>query len=459
MKIKNRDEILSIGEGKSRRIVLDILESTLQRIDTYNVIRQTMIFRKDTLHIGSLRWDLSKKRHVYVIGGGKAGNAMAKAVEEVLGDRIRAGIVVVKHIAPGEDTGRIQLFEGGHPIPNEAGLLAVRRILDLVSAATSDDLFIGVISGGSSALMSCPTKEISLDDEIRTTDALLKCGARIAEINAVRRHLSAVNGGRLARAVEERGAEMINLIVSDGVGNAPCSSPFHPVRFFGTPVAPDATTLDDAQSVLKKHRLLDLVPRSVVQYLDSADPARETPKSLGPEIRHFVLMRPADSCEAASRAAAEKGLNSMVLTTLLEGESHEAGVFLACIAKEASLNRRPISPPCILIAGGETTTALGQSCGMGGPSQELALGFALEIAGRTGICLGAIDTDGTDGPTLTAGGIVDGTTAHRIMKEGIDGYERLRSHDSESVLVRVGDNIVTGNTGTNVCDLNVLYIG
>jgi len=251
---------------------------------------------------------------------------------------------------------------------------------------------------------------------------------------------------------------MINLIISDSVGKKPTRDPAEPTVFFGTPVAPDATTLQDAREVLDKYQLAPRISGSVLDFLRNAGPAQETPKAFGRRIHHFVLQRPADSCEAAKQAAEAMGLPACVLTTQLEGESREAGTFLACVAKEVALTHRPVSPPCILIAGGETTTRIDGKAGLGGPSQELALGFATEVAGKGGFCMGAMDTDGTDGPTGIAGGITDGTTVERARRAGLNVHDRLRVHDSSTLLSALGDEILTGNTGTNLCDLNVIYV-
>ena len=458
MKIKNRGGLLSVGDVKVRRPILEIIESTLQRMDIYHTIKKSLIKDNNILRLGTYQWDLSKSRNVYVVGAGKAANAMAKAVEEILEDSIREGIVIVKQLESGDKLSKIELVEGGHPLPNKEGFLATKRIFRMVEQATPDDMFIGLISGGSSALMSCPIPGITLGDEIALTSELLRCGARIIEINAVRRHISKVNGGQLAQAIQEKGAEMINLIISDSVGSAPTTNPLNQVKFFGTPVAPDATTVQDARDVLKKFDLYSRIPGAITEFFINAGSIKETPKELGERIHHFVLQRPADACEAAKRAAREMDLDEIILTTVLEGESREAGIFLASIAKEIALNRRPIAPPCVLIAAGETTTVMDDKSGLGGPSQELALGFALEIADRKGICIAAIDTDGTDGPTEIAGGIVDGTTVYRARQKGIDAYDSLRAHDSSGFFTAIGDEIITGNTGTNVCDLNVIYI-
>jgi glycerate 2-kinase len=458
MKIKNRERLASAGDTASRKVVLEIIESSLQDLDSYRVIVNLLHLDGDSLRIGKRHWDLGRKRHLFVVGAGKACNNMARAVEEVLGDRIYKGLVIVKQLETEDRKKRIEIVRGGHPLPNEEGLLATRRILQMVEEASPEDLFISVISGGSSALMSCPVSGITLEDEIRVTEELLKCGARILEINAIRRHISATNGGRLAQRIENQGAEMINLIISDSVGSRPTTDPTQPAFFRGTPVAPDDTTLDDAWNVVKKYDLFSRIPPHILEFLQNAGPAQETPKFFTDRINHFVLQRPADACEAAKRAADGLGLKAMVLTTLLEGESREAGSFLASVAKEIAMNHRPLSPPCILIAGGETTTQIERISGAGGPSQELALGFSMEIPHQTGFGIIAIDTDGTDGPTEIAGGIADGTTVERAQQKGLDIHERLRAHDSSTILRALGDEIITGNTGTNVCDLNVIYI-
>jgi glycerate 2-kinase len=458
MKIRNMAALLSSGDRGARKVVLDMAEMSLLALDSYHVIRNLLKLEGKILHIGNYQWDISTKRRVYVVGAGKACNAMAMAVDEVLGPLITKGIVIVKKLEEGDRLQHIELIAGGHPLPNQSGWRASQDILQLVDGATPEDLFIGLISGGSSALMSCPIAGITLEDEIQITDQLLKCSARILEINAIRRHISATNGGRLAQKIEAKGAELINLIISDSVGDKSMVDPEKPVAFFGTPVAPDRTTIWDAQNVLNKFNLLSQAPKSIVNYIKTNDPARETPKSFGSRVNHFVLRGTTDACEAVLSSAGKLGLPGMVLTTLLEGESREAGTFLATIAKEVAMNQRPLAPPCVLIAGGETTTAIEGPSGQGGPSQELALGFALEVNGRKGMCIAAIDTDGTDGPSDFAGGIADGYTVERARSLGIDVYSHLKNHDSSSVLTALDDAIVTGNTGTNVCDVTVIYI-
>jgi len=223
-------------------------------------------------------------------------------------------------------------------------------------------------------------------------------------------------------------------------------------------VAPDKTTFADARNVLAKYKLCSKIPPSIVEFINQAGIHQETPKTFSGRIQQFVIQKVADAGAAALHAAESLGINATILTTLLQGESREAGTFLACVAKEIVAYHRPIKPPCLLIAGGETTTTIDGYSGLGGPSQELALGFALELAGQEGICLAAVDTDGTDGPTQAAGGIVDGLTAERARINGIDIYRHLQLHESLKVFEALGDEIITGNTGTNVCDLNLVSI-
>jgi len=457
MIIKNTRDLAAVGDIAARQVLLEIAEAVMQSLDSHRIIRESLRLEGDVLRVGRQEWNLRSKRRIYVLGAGKAANAMARAIDEVLGDRITQGLVIVKQLEAGDSLANIELVVGGHPLPNDDGLMASRRMLEIVDQATADDLFITLISGGSSALMSCPLDGFTLDDEQEATEALLKSGARILEINAVRRHISATNGGRLAEKIEVRGAEMITFFISDSLGAKPTLDPAQRVTHFGTPCGPDGTTLQDARDVLAKYDLTAKLPR-VSEYLRNASEKDETPKKFSDRVCHYVLGRPANACEAAKKAAEERGISPCILTTVLEGESREAGTFLASVAREVKLNDRPVAAPCLLIAGGETTTRIEGPCGEGGPSQELALGFALEIAGQRGICLCSLDTDGTDGPTAIAGGMVDGTTIERARQHNLDPYHSLCAHDSSPILRAVGDAVLTGNTGTNVCDLNIVYI-
>lgn len=460
-KIRNREEILSHGDIESRRIVLDITEKTLQKLDARERIKSIMHLDGDMLYIGTKVWDLSKKRNVYLIGAGKACNHMAMAVDEILGDRLTRGIAIVKIKEETDIFHKTEVYAGGHPLPNEEGCRASKMILDVVDHAGPDDLFIVVISGGSSALMSCPIEGLALDDEIAVTDVMLKTGADIYEINSIRRHISQTNGGMLAKRIRARGAELIGFGISDGIGTpatGDISIPY--ANYKGTPQGPDQTTLGMARSVIRDYNVADKLPKKVVDYLMNVGPEGETPKAF-PENTYFMLNTLPDSCRYAREAAEGMGLNALVLTSFLEGEAREIGTVFMSIAREIQEYGNPIKAPCVILASGEASTKISDNKtikGHGGPSQEETLGFAIAAAKTSGACLLSIDSEGTDGTTPVAGGITDSQSLAYAQKNGIDIFAALRGHASYEALKKMGDTVFTGNTGTNLCDFNIMYV-
>lgn len=460
-KIKNYDALTSHGDCESRKIVLDITEKTLQRLDAYERIKSIMHVTGDILHIGNKTWDLSKKRHVYLLGAGKACNHMAMAVDEILGDKLTKGIIIVKVSEETDHFQNTEVYVGGHPLPNQAGYEACLKILDLVDHAGPDDLFIVVISGGSSALMSCPIEGISLEDEIKTTDVMLKSGAGIYEINSIRRHISAMNGGMLAKRIQSVGAELIGFGISDAVGNPATKDICIPYeKYSSTPMGPDKTTLEDARRVIKDYNVADRLPKNVVNYLMNVGPEGETPKEF-PNNTYFLLNTLPDSCIYAKEIAEEMGIPAIILTSFLEGESKDAGSFFASIAKEVQAYGNPIKPPCVILSSGETTTQILDNSlitGHGGPGQELTLSFSILASKTKGACMLSIDSEGTDGTTPVAGGICDSTSYQSAISKNVDVYASLRGHACYEALSTIGDAVFTGNTGTNLCDFNVLYI-
>lgn len=459
-KIKNFAKLVSHGCGTSREIVLDITERMLQKADSYNRIREMMHLDGNMLQVGNKSWDLAKKRNVYLIGAGKACNAMTMAVESILGDHLTYGIAIVKIHESTDHYRKTEVHVGGHPLPNAEGVAACGRILRLVETAGPDDLFIAVISGGSTALMCCPAEGISLEDKIDATDILLKSGAKISEINAVRRHLSQMNGGRLGQRIREKGSELIGITIFDDVGKSGTDDITVPVALEGTPIGPDKTTFAESLSYIHKYGLEKRLPASVVHYLESQMPENETPKHIDGSTYYIINTVP-DSCRYAREAAAEAGLNAMVLTTFLEGDSRSTGTFMASIAREIQQNKGPIAPPCVVLSCGETTTLIlnnNEIKGHGGPSHELVTSFALSATGVPGACLLSIDSEGTDGTTVAAGGITDSRTLDAAKMKGLDLMLALREHSTGESLSAIGDQVITGNTGTNLCDFNILYV-
>ena len=460
-KIKNRDVLLSHGDIDSKRTVLEITEKTLKYLDAYERIKSIAHMEGDVLCIGQCRWDLSKKRNVYLIGAGKACNHMAMAADEILGDHLTRGIAIVKISESYDVFRKTEVYVGGHPLPNEEGLHACKEILNLVDSATEDDLFIVVISGGSSALMSCPIDGISLQDEIDTTDVMLKSGAGIYEINAIRRHISQLNGGMLAKRIRDRGAELIGFGISDAVGTPATGDISVPYKNYkGTPMGPDQTTLDDARRVICDYGVEARLPKSVVDYLINVGPEGETPKAF-PENTYFLLNSLPDSCLYAKKVSEEMGIPAMIVSSFIEGESKDVGTIMASIAREIQNYGNPISAPCILLASGEATTQIldnAKITGHGGPGQELALSFAIAAQKAPGCALLSIDSEGTDGTTPVAGAITDSKSYAIALDKNIDVFAALRGHACYEALEEIGDTVFTGNTGTNLCDFNAMYV-
>lgn len=461
MKIKNREALLSHGCADSRKVVLDITEQTLRKLDSYEIIKGMTHFDGRFLTVGKESWDLDNKKNVYLIGAGKACNHMARAIDEVLGDRLTRGIAIVKIPEEQDVFNKTEVYVGGHPLPNEAGYEACLKIIDMVDNAGPDDLFIVVISGGSSALMSCPREGITLQDEIDTTDVMLKSGANIFEVNAVRRHISALNGGMLAKRIQERGAELIGFGISDAVGNDPTTTPDIPYRKYNsTPMGPDNTTLDDAREAIRKYAVADRLPERVVDFIMNAGPEYETPKAF-PDNTYFRINTLPDSCLIAKDIAESMGYNAVILTSFLEGEARDAGTVFASIARQIQKYGTPFKAPCVVLSSGEVTTLITDNSvikGHGGPSLEMMTGFAIAAARVPGACMLSMDSEGTDGTSPAAGAITDSSTLAAANAKGIDLMEALRTHGCFEALSAIDDAVMTGNTGTNLCDFNVMFV-
>lgn len=460
-KIRNFRNLLEVGDISSRQIVLEIADKTLSRLDGYERIRGIMRLEGDVLHVGTKSWDLRKKKNIYLFGAGKACNHMAMAVDHVLGDRLTRGIAIVKIHEASDVFNKTEVYVGGHPLPNEEGYRASQEIISIVEQADKDDLFIAVISGGSSALMSCPRDGISLQDEIDATDVMLKSGAGIYEINAVRRHISALNGGMLAKRIQDVGAELIGIGISDAVGTPATGDIAQPYTAYkSTPIGPDATTLEDARATIVNFNLADKLPSSIVNYLNTVGPEGETPKAF-PDNTYYLLNTLPDSCIYAKEACEALGIPALIISSFLEGESRDAGTFMASMAREIQAYGNPIKPPCVLLSSGEVTTQILDSSvikGHGGPGQEMSVGFAIAAAKAPGACLLSIDSEGTDGTTKVAGGITDSQSLAAANAHGINLYQALREHSTFEALDAIGGAIFTGNTGTNLCDLNIVYV-
>ncbi len=430
---------------------LAILDAALDAAQPGEAIRRVLRVDGDRLWVdGRLYEDYDD---IYVIGAGKAGAAMAQAVEGILGDRIAAGLVIVKddHLLP---TRWIALREAGHPVPDARGVAASQEMVDLVRGRVGKkSLILCLISGGGSALMTLPAAGIGLDDLSNLTGALLRSGAPIQDINTVRKHLSQVAGGGLARLAAQGAypATVITLILSDVIGSS------LDVIASG-PTVPDPTTFADARRVLERYGIGNNAPQAILDHLHRE--ALETPKAGDPvfaAVQNVIVADNSGAALAAARQAEALGYHTLLLSTFIEGEAREVAKVLAGMGKEILFRGRPVPRPACLICGGETTVTL-RGAGRGGRNQELTLAAALAVQGLDGIVIGSLATDGTDGPTDAAGGLIDGTTVARGQKLGLSAQAALDNNDAYPYLDAVGDLLVTGPTHTNVNDIMVVLV-
>ena len=384
----------------------------------------------------------TKYRNIWLVGAGKASAQMAAAVEDVLGTRITGGAIAIKdgHTAP---VNRVALRECSHPVPDERGVAAAREILSIAQGAGEQDLVICCLSGGASALLPLPAEGITLADKQETTRLLLSSGANIHEINAVRKHLSAIKGGQLAMAASP--ARVLSLILSDVIGNN--------LDVIGSGVtAPDSSTYATAIDVLRKYGIFDSVPASVRQRLTNpASP--ETPKSV-PNTENVIVGSSDLALTAAAETAQALGYHTLILSSFIEGETRDIARVHAAIAKEIDAFGRPLQRPACIISGGETTVTI-RGDGKGGRNQEFVLAAAIDIAGMRDICVLSAGTDGTDGPTDAAGAICDTDTLRRKP----EAPTFLARNDAYHYFDALGDLIKTGPTGTNVMDVRIVIQG
>ena len=448
---------VDIRRGRSdpalRRTLGRIIEAAVGAVEPGAAVRAAVRRRGSTLRIGTKTYHLDRLRRVVVIGAGKAAAPMARALEEILGAHLTGGLVSVKdgHTTP---LRRVELVEAGHPLPDARGERAAERILQIAQDASAGDLVLCVISGGGSALLPAPVEGLSLQDKIALTDLLLRSGATIQEVNAVRKHLSQIKGGRLATAAYP--AHLGVLVLSDVIGN-----PLDAIA--SGPAVPDPTTFADALAIVRRYGIDTTMPPVALAHLrrGAAGEIPETPKPHDPvfaRVHTAIIGSNEHAARAAAGAARREGYRTLLLTSSLDGEAREAARLLASMARGAQDAGIPLDPPVCLIAGGETTVTV-RGNGKGGRCQEFALSAALSIAGRREILLAAFGTDGTDGPTDAAGALTTGDTLDRAAALGIDARAALVENDAYPFFHGVGDLIVTGPTNTNVNDLYLALIG
>ncbi len=454
-KIKNSGQLFknarSPPDRKARELAIKALDAALDAVDPDAIIKSRVKAQGRLLKIADLSFNLNDFKNIYVVGGGKASGCMAMALEEVLGDYLKEGVVNVPYACPSYPTEKVRLQRANHPIPDLAGVEGARNMLDLVGHAKENDLIISLISGGGSSLMPQPAKGVSLQDMGKITDALLKSGATIREINTVRKHISGLKGGWLAKKAYP--ATVVNLILSDVVGD-PLDS------IASGPTVADPTTFQDAIEILQHHKLWREAPASVKKVLLDGQNGLvpETPKpgdKVFEKVHNIVVGNTMTAAGAAYKILKNSGLNVLLLTSCLEGQAKDVGTILASVANEIVTSGNPVSRPAAIVAGGETTVAV-VGKGKGGRNQEIALGAALKVIDTDGVVVASLSTDGVDGPTDAAGAVVDGKTLLRAHDLKLDPRRSLAENDSYAFFSKLGDLIFTGPTGTNVCDVSIV---
>jgi len=446
-------------EGLARtaihRDVLEVLEQGLRAADPEEAIPGKVRLEGRALEAAGTRVELG--RRIIVAGFGKASYKMLKAVYKILGDKIEQGAVIIprEYQAP-ERLGRVEVLRGEHPLPGRETLRSSERLLEILESVGEGDTVMLLISGGGSSLFEAPVEGVGIEDIAETTKALLRAGATIEELNAVRKHISRVKGGRLGKALKKRGAEVVALIASDVVGD--------PIEVIASgPTAPDSSTYCEALSILRKKLAGRGAPENIVKTLEKGCRGElgETPKPGDKDlesIANIVIISNTDSLKAMKRASIEKGYRAIIVTNMLEGEAREVGKIMTSIALSIKALGEPLEPPAMALASGETTVEV-RGRGIGGRNHELALSAALKLSKCIGCIVASIGSDGVDGVSPAAGGIADWLVRGEAEALGIDLEAHLEDNDSYTALSKLGRSIYTGYTGVNVGDLIVIAVG
>jgi len=434
-----------VSGTREREMVLEIIEAGLEAANPYSSVANTLT---------RLAQELAAFKKIIVIGFGKASYRMALACENVLGDRISDGAIIVpKSSVKVSELKKIRVLEGTHPIPTELNVNSAKTLLEISKNLGEDDLVICLISGGGSALFTYPAEGITLEDKQEMTRLLLAAGSTIQEINCIRKHISGVKGGQLAKHVYP--AHLISLILSDVVGDDLSS-------IASGPTSPDPYTFKDVYALLEKYRLLEKAPKNIMRRVIEGMEGKvsDTPKPgdrIFEKVKNIIVANNIGALKAMEDKAKSYGLNTMILTSYLEGEAREVGRVIASIAKQILNQRSPIPPPCAIFFGGETTVTL-KGNGKGGRNQEMALSTAISIKGLPNTLFASIGSDGVDGNSDAAGAIVDGQTVEKALEKNLSPIKYLENNDSNTFLKQLNSLIYTGPTGTNVNDLSILLV-
>jgi len=435
-----------------RQDAAKIFYEGLESIDPKVCIRHSCKLEQNIFKVKDIEYDLNKFERIIVIGAGKAGASMACAIEEIFQHRISDGIVIVKydHV---ENLEKIDLVEAGHPVPDENGMAGAHKLLEMVQQADEKTLIISLISGGGSALMCLPANGLTLEDKQKTSEILLGCGATIHEINTIRKHLSRIKGGRLAKAAYP--AHMICFVLSDVVGDDLDT-------IASGPAVADSGTFAQCTKIIEKYGVEKYLPTAVLKHIKKGlrGLIPETPKKGNPlfqNVSHTIIASNINALLRAKRMAEQLGYNCLVLSSMIEGETKDVAAVHISIAREILNTGHPVKAPACILSGGETTVTI-KGTGKGGRNQEFTLASAIKIKDLKHIVVLSAGTDGTDGPTDAAGAIADQTTVKRAINLQIDPTLFLKENNSYPFFDHLSDLLKTGPTNTNVMDLRIILV-
>jgi glycerate 2-kinase len=431
-----------------RQTILDIFKAGLNAVLPENLILDAVKLEDDAINILGRRFAIPSGSRIHVFGSGKASIGAAKVLEDTFQDMIEGGLIVSNYY----DTslGKINLCVGSHPVPDGRSMLAAERLISDLSGLSKDDIFIYILSGGSSSLIEKPVSPLTIDELRSVSKLVMNAGASINELNSVRKHLSMIKGGRLGQMTNARGAV---LVISDVIGDD--------LEIIGSaPFYRDGSTFRDVWDILSKYNLCNRVPAVVKAIVEEGleGQSEETPKKTPLNIEHFIIGNNMKALQKARDKSLSLGINAYIMTSRLRGEAREAAKAIISMGEEIAMTRNPFDPPACLILGGETTVTV-RGEGKGGRNQEMCLSALKEIGNRSNMVFLSAGTDGIDGNSEAAGAVVDCDSYHKAQALGLRIDEYLENNDSTRYFEQTGDLIVTGPTGTNVMDMTILLIG
>ncbi len=438
--------------AEMRKDISDIFYCGLKAVEPGAAIKRYCHLADDHLYIGNRVYDLLQFNNLFVIGAGKATAPMASALENILGKRITKGVISVKynHVT---ELSNVRQIEAGHPIPDENGIKGTNTILGMAKDAGEDDLILCLISGGGSALLPGPARGLTLQNKQDTMHVLLSCGAAIHEINTIRKHISQIKGGNLARIAYP--ATLISLILSDVVGDVPDI-------IASGPSVPDSSTFHDCMKIIDRYHIIKELPESIVKHIKEGMSGNipENPKQndrIFEKTHNLIVGSNMEAILSAKKKAESLNYNTIVLSSMIEGETRHVARVHTAIAREIRKTGLPVQPPACILSGGETTVTI-KGKGKGGRNQEFALASAFDIAEEKNIAVFSGGTDGNDGPTDAAGAISDTDTIKKATELGLDPGKYLANNDSYHFFKQTGDLFITGPTNTNVMDLRIILV-